>query len=175
MAKVVDLDSVSSGCQDCDCCYLCFKVWELKCDWNTRTKCYALPASWIFCCLNKYAFLFCFVCVQFGLCFVSKMHYQHSEYNSLTEYFLHGRSNMNEFSTVLPIGNNGSKMRGFCTCDFDLSLPLSWMSEWLWSIYFHPCCIYCFYGLKERGGMILQVSYLWFENTAWKSNGRRQP
>lgn len=25
MAKLEDMDSVSSGCQDCDCCYLCFK------------------------------------------------------------------------------------------------------------------------------------------------------
>lgn len=104
-AKVMDLDSVSSSCRDCDCCYLCFKVRELKCDCNTRTKCYALPAYWIL--LFEQICFFPMFVWHFRLCFVSKMHYQHSEYNSPKEYFLHGRPNMNEFSTVLSVGNNG--------------------------------------------------------------------
>lgn len=46
-AKVEDMDSVSSGCQDYDCCYLCFKRVERKRERNvsvckSTTKCFLL-------------------------------------------------------------------------------------------------------------------------------------
>lgn len=113
--------------------------------WELKRETLTVDQMFCSCCLSK--------CPFFHVGVTLKTLLIYSEYNCPTY-----RYSINELFKKFYSSNSFacrkkglcSQMRGFCTCEFDPSPPLSWMTEWLRSIYFHPSCIYCFYCLEER-------------------------